>query len=79
MDTLPAINDFQSFYVYGEEIRWDLMGRALAEQQNIVWGTGTHTSTPVGVFAWGPMEDIKPFSQITHHSQVGQHMMDTIK
>ncbi len=78
-DTLPAVNDFQSFYVYGEEIRWDLMGRALAEQQNIVWGTGTHTSTPVGVFAWGPMEDIKPFSQITHHSQVGQHMMDTIK
>ncbi|MFC1237512.1 alkaline phosphatase [Vibrio sp. F74] len=78
-DTLPAIRDFQSFYVYGDEIRWDLMGRALAEQQNIVWGTGTHTSTPVGVIAWGPMKDIKPFSQITHHSQVGQYMMDNIK
>lgn len=78
-DTLPAVHDFQSFYVYGEEIRWDLMGRALSEQQNIVWGTGTHTTTPVGVFAWGPLEDIKPFSQVTHHSQVGQFMMDSIK
>jgi alkaline phosphatase len=78
-ETLPHIKDFQAFYVYGDEIRFDLMGRELAEQQNVVWGTGTHTSTPVSVIAWGPDEDIRPLSQITHHSDVGQHMMKIIK
>ncbi len=47
--TFPKVNDFEAFYVYGQEIRNDLIGRAMSEQQNIVWGTGTHTDTPVAV------------------------------
>jgi alkaline phosphatase len=78
-ETLPKINDFQAFYVYGKEIHWDLIGRELAQQQNVVWGTGTHTSTPVNVIAWGPESDIRPLAKIAHHAEVGQHMMDTIK
>ncbi len=77
--TLPKIDDFQAFYVYGSDIHLDLMGRELAEQQNVVWGTGTHTSTPVNVIAWGPEEDIRPLVKIAHHAEIGQHMMDAIK
>ncbi|MCZ8486124.1 hypothetical protein O9993_13665 [Vibrio lentus] len=33
--------------------RGNLLAREQATGQNIVWGTGTHT-TPVNVFAWGP-------------------------
>ena len=57
----------------------DLMGRALSTQQNVVWGTGTHTSTPVNVIAWGPESDVRPLAKIAHHADVGQHMMDSLK
>ncbi len=77
--TLPKINDFQAFYVYAGEMQLDLMGRELAQQQNVVWGTGTHTSTPVGVIAWGPEQDMRPFVKIAHHADVGQQLMNSIK
>ncbi len=78
-DQLPKIDDFQAFYVYGNEIHADLMGRELAEQQNVVWGTGTHTSTPVNVIAWGPDSVTRPLAKMAHHSEVGQHMMNIIQ
>jgi alkaline phosphatase len=79
LTNIPKINDFQAFYVYGQEVRSDLIGRELAQSQNIVWGTGTHTSTPVNVIIWGPEQDIRPLVKIGHHAELGQHMMDVIK
>lgn len=76
---LPKINDFSAFYVYAGEMRLNLMGRELATAQNVVWGTGTHTSTPVNVIAWGPTEDTRAFVKIAHHADVGQHLMNTLK
>lgn len=70
--TFPKVNDFKAFYVYGNEIRNDLLGRALGEQQNVVWGTGTHTSTPVAVIAFGPEAVTSHFSSMTHHIEVGK-------
>lgn len=71
-DTFPKVNDFKAFYVYGNEIRNDLLGRALGEQQNVVWGTGTHTSTPVAVIAFGPDAVASKFSSMTHHIELGK-------
>lgn len=71
-DTLPAVDDFEEFYVYGSEIHMDLMGRKVAAGQNTVWGTGTHTSVPVAVVAWGPEKVIQQFSQMQHHVNVGE-------
>ncbi len=71
-ETFPKVKDFKAFYVYGNEIRNDLIGRALGEQQNVVWGTGTHTNTPVAVIAYGPEHVAKQFSSMTHHVEVGQ-------
>jgi len=79
VDKLPKVDDFAAFYVYGEEIKSNLIGRALAQQQNVVWGTGTHTSTPVSVIAWGPKEATRPLAHIGHHAEVGQYMMGLIK
>ncbi|WP_250654942.1 alkaline phosphatase [Alkalimarinus coralli] len=70
--SFPKVNDFKSFYVYGDEIRNDLLGRALSEQQNVVWGTGTHTSTPVAVIAFGPDAVESKFSSMTHHIELGK-------
>jgi len=76
---IPKIHDFQAFYVYGKEVHSDLLGRELAQAQNVVWGTGTHTSTPVNVIAWGPEKDIRDLVKIGHHAELGQHMMKVIK
>ena len=70
-ETFPKINDFKSFYVYGEENRADLMGRVMARQQHTVWGTGTHTDTPVGVFIYGPRADKRKFDGFMTHPEVG--------
>ncbi len=46
-------HDFSSFYVH-ESVHPDLLGRVVADQNHVVWATGTHTSTPVPIMAVGP-------------------------
>lgn len=75
----PKIDDFEEFYVYGEEVYMDLMGRALANKQNTVWSTGTHTHTPVGVIAWGPKAGTNRFGGMMNHVEVGARLMDAVK
>ncbi|MCD9550724.1 alkaline phosphatase, partial [Photobacterium carnosum] len=74
---IAAIHDFDAFYPYND--RANLIARAQATQQNIVWGTGTHTHTPVNVFAWGPAATILPVSKIMHHSQLGEFIKNQVK
>ncbi len=75
----PKINDFKEFYVYADEVHLDLIGRKLAKRQNIVWGTGTHTHTPVQVVAWGPDAVIKPFASFLHHTKVGEMAINAME
>ncbi len=75
----PKIVDFKEFYVYGDDLHADLIGRAIAAQQNIVWGTGTHTASPVAVYAFGPENITKQFSTMQHHVDLGLKMMAAIK
>jgi len=70
-ESFPAVDDFEEFFVYGEEIHTNLMARQVAAEQNTVWGTGTHTSTPVAVIAWGPKTIINDYSKMMHHVDVG--------
>lgn len=78
-ETLPEVRDFKEFYVYGDEIQMNLLGRELAAQQNVVWGTGTHTSTPVTVMAYGPKHITAAFSGMQHNTQVGEKMMNALQ
>jgi alkaline phosphatase len=76
--TVPLIRDFEAFYVYGENLRMNQLGRALAGQQHVVWGAGTHTSTPVIIGAYGPADAAKLFSGMMHSTEVGKHMIDLL-
>ncbi|WP_282174368.1 alkaline phosphatase [Vibrio diabolicus] len=76
-ENVPTINDFDAFFPYND--RGNLLAREHATKQNTVWGTGTHTHTPVNVFAWGPAETILPVSKIMHHSQLGEYLKQQIK
>ncbi len=75
-ENVPAINDFDAFFPYND--RGNLLAREQATGQNIVWGTGTHTHTPVNVFAWGPAKKILPVSKIMHHSELGEFIKQQV-
>jgi alkaline phosphatase len=77
-ETFPAVDDFESFYVYGEEVRADLIGRALAREQNVVWSTGTHTNTPVPVVALGPERYTARVDGMLHHTDIGKLLLDAV-
>ncbi len=74
----PKVHDFKEFYVYGDNIHRDLIGRQLGKAQNVVWATGTHTHTPVPVIAWGPESVSRQFSTMAHHTQVGNWMIQAL-
>jgi alkaline phosphatase len=76
--TSPRIHDFSDFFVFGDNTRMNLLGRAIASQQNVVWGTGTHTSTPVPLAAWGPEAVSRRFSGMLHATEVGQRLQEVL-
>lgn len=76
--TVPHFADFKEFYVYADDDHSAKIARALAGDQNVVWGTGTHTSTPVPVYAFGPDAITKQFSTMSHHIEVAQKMITAL-
>jgi len=73
--TVPRIDDFEPFFVYGEFLKCNLLGRAMADDQHIVWGSGTHTSTPVLLGALGPPAAQRQFAGMLHATDVGKRMI----
>jgi alkaline phosphatase len=73
--TVPLIRDFEAFYVYGENLRMNQLGRRMAADQHVVWGAGTHTSTPVLIGAYGPEAAARQFAGILHATDVGRRMI----
>ena len=69
---VPKLADFGAFYPDVRNARTALIARALAEEQGVVWGTGTHTSTPVPIIAVGPIEAAKPFAGFHEQWEVGR-------
>lgn len=77
--TVPKVQDFATFHVFGENSRMNLLGRALAGQQNTVWATATHTSTPVLLLTSGPEPVRKRFAGLLHSTDVGQRMIHVVR
>ncbi len=75
---VPKFEDFKEFYVYADEDHTGKIARALAAEQSVVWGTGTHTAAPVPVYAFGPAGVTKQFSTMQHHVEIGQKMMQAL-
>ncbi|MDZ4659534.1 MAG: alkaline phosphatase [Bythopirellula sp.] len=75
--TVPQMPDQQDFFVYGENLRFNRLGHILGAQQHVVWGTGTHTNTPVAIISHGPGSE--KFSGLMHATDVGQRMIELVK
>jgi len=76
---VPKIDVNGAFFVYQKENRENLLAQAVATSQQVVWSTGTHTSTPVFVFVKGEEQTVRPFAKILHHTQLGQLMIDALQ
>ena len=75
----PAFGEFEEFYVSYGLGRSQLMGHALGPYQNIVWSTGTHTHTPVPVFAVGAERLREQFGTLLHHTRIGQLLKAAVR
>jgi len=77
--TAPKIRDFNAYYLFGENGRMNLLGRALSEQLNTVWATGAHTSTPVLLLTSGPDAVTRRFGGLLHSTDIGQQMIHVLR
>jgi alkaline phosphatase len=75
---LPRINDFKEFYMASGESRNNLMGRAIARDQSVVWSTGSHTASPVLLVAWGPEKHASRFRGVHHTTEVHDLMVEAL-
>jgi alkaline phosphatase len=75
---VPKMEVNGAFFVYQKENRENLLAQAVASSQQVVWATGTHTSTPVTIFVSGPEQTMRPFAKILHHTQLGQLAIDAL-
>ncbi len=77
--TVPRMPDQRAFYVYGENLRLNILGHAIGAQQNVVWGSGTHTNTPVVLVTMGPASATKRFTGMMHSTDVGKAMIEVVR
>ncbi len=75
---LPRVHDFKEFYMAPGEGRNNLMGRAVAREQSVVWATGTHTASPVILVAWGPEKHSRRFGGVHHTTEVHDLMAEAL-
>jgi alkaline phosphatase len=77
--TVPKMPEPEAFYVYGEKARMNRLARILSAQQCVVWGTGTHTNTPVPLITFGPPSATQRFTGFLHTTDVGKGMIALIR
>ena len=76
---VPKMGSTGAFFVYQtDDNRQNLLAREVAAAQQVVWNTGTHTATPVLVFAKGAPEAMAPFGDVLHHTQLGRYAIEAV-
>lgn len=69
----------EAFFVYHlDDNRQNLLAIEVAEQQSVVWATGTHTASPVLVFAIGDTEAQIPFVEFMDHPSLGRKIINSL-
>jgi len=75
---VPKLDVNDAFYPYmNEDNRHNLLALAVATRQMATWATGTHTATPVPVFARGPGQ--AAFGRVLHHVDLAQQAIRALQ
>lgn len=77
--TVPKLAAKTAFFVYTKDNRENLLAELVGARQQVVWASGTHTSTPVFVFAKGAGRAVEPFASILHHTDVGRLTIEALR
>jgi alkaline phosphatase len=77
--TIPKMGNKSAFFVYTKDNRENLLGEIVGTKQQVVWASGTHTSTPVFIFTKGNKQAIEPFANILHHTDVGRLTIEALR
>jgi alkaline phosphatase len=72
------ICDFAAYYTSMSKRLGGALGRMIADQQGVVWGTGTHTATPVMVISHGPKEATSKLKGLLQSYEVGQRLISLL-
>lgn len=72
LKSVPKMPVNKAFYPYQKDNRQNLLAQAVSEQQQVVWATGTHTSTPVLVFSYGSNDLLNPLGKLLHHTELSR-------
>ena len=76
---VPKMKSNDAFFVYHlDDNRQNLLAIEVAEQQLVVWSNGTHTASPVLVFASGNKESTASFVSFMDHPSLGRKIIETL-
>jgi alkaline phosphatase len=75
----PKMEGNSAFFPYLRSNKENLLAQALANEQQAVWATGTHTSTPVYVFVKGNKKITSGFKKLLHHIDIGRLSIEALK
>ena len=77
---VPKLSIHDAFFVYHkDDNRQNLLAIEVANQQSVVWSNGTHTATPVLVFANGDRVVTESFGKFMGHPEIGKKMIRIIE
>ena len=77
--SVPKMKGNEAFFVYHlDDNRQNLLAIEVAEQQSVVWSNGTHTASPVLVFAVGSTESTAPFVEFMDHPSLGRKIINSL-
>ncbi len=76
---VPRIDVNDAFFVYHlDDNRQNLLAIEVATRQSVVWSNGTHTASPVLVFAKGNEQVTAPFVQFMGHPELGRTIIELL-
>jgi len=76
---VPKMPANDAFFVYHQDDnRQNLLAIEVAEQQSVVWSNGTHTASPVLIFAKGDKSVTAPYIQFMEQPKLGEQIIKSI-
>lgn len=63
---------------FASNVAGNLIGRALSKEQQVVWGTGTHTMSMVPLVVHGPTPHTAAFGSLMHSTEVNHAMQKAL-
>ena len=75
---LGGNTDDTGFFGRGKESRRNLLARIVSKNQLTVWSTGSHTSAPVPLIAYGPSHASSRYGKLMHTTEWGRETIDIL-